>query len=245
MSGRPAALGALVMALALGGCATVSNPNPADPLESWNRGVYGFNDGLDRAVIKPVATAYRDVLPQPVRTGVTNFFNNLNDVWSAANQFLQGKVEPGLRMTMRVVVNTTFGLAGVLDQATEMRLERQSEDFGQTLGVWGVGPGPYLVLPLLGPSTVRDTAALPLDFVGTSVTQVSGDTGFTFTAPILRIVNLRANLLGATSLMDQIALDPYTFLRDAYLARRRNQVYDGDPPPLPEEPDPGSSEPAR
>lgn len=239
MTLRPLIGGAVLAAAAvLSGCATVANPNPADPLEGWNRGVFAFNDAIDNAVMKPVATAYRDVVPQLVRTGVTNVFGNFSDIWSAANQFMQGKVEAGLTMVMRVSTNTFFGIGGLFDPATDMGMERQSEDFGQTLGVWGVGPGPYLVLPLLGPSTLRDTAALPLDLAGTSETLISQDSGFTFTAPVLRIVNVRANLLGASKLLDEIALDRYSFLRSAYLARRRNLVYDGNPPEEPEPPEP-------
>ena len=139
-----------VLTVALGGCATVANPNPADPLEGWNRSVQGFNDSVDDAVLKPVARGYRDVVPELVQTGVGNFFGNLGDGWSAVNQFLQGKFENGLNMTLRVVTNTVFGLAGLLDPATEIGLERRSEDFGQTLGRWGIGPGPYLVLALAG-----------------------------------------------------------------------------------------------
>ena len=222
------ALGALL--LALGGCATVANPNPADPLEGWNRGVQGFNDAVDDAVLKPVARTYRDVVPELVRTGVGNFFGNLSDPWSAANQFLQGKVENGLNMTLRFVTNTVFGLAGLLDPATEIGLERRSEDFGQTLGRWGVGPGPYLVLPLLGPSTLRDTAALPLDMTATSTSMITGNDTVHYAATALNVVHTRASLLAASRLLDDIALDRYSFLRDAYLSRRRNLVYDGNPP---------------
>lgn len=222
------ALGALL--LALSGCATVANPNPADPLEGWNRGVQGFNDAVDDAVLKPVARTYRDVVPELVRTGVGNFFGNLSDPWSAANQFLQGKVENGLNMTLRFVTNTVFGLAGLLDPATEIGLERRSEDFGQTLGRWGVGPGPYLVLPLLGPSTLRDTAALPLDMTATSTSMITGNDTVHYAATALNVVHTRASLLAASRLLDDIALDRYSFLRDAYLSRRRNLVYDGNPP---------------
>ena len=222
---------ALLLALAgLGGCATVANPHPADPLEGWNRNVQGFNDTVDDAVLKPVARTYRDVVPELVRTGVGNFFGNLGDGWSAVNQLLQGKLENGLNMTLRVATNTVFGLAGVLDIATEAGLERRSEDFGQTLGRWGVGPGPYLVLPLLGPSTLRDTAALPLDFQATSLSLFTDNSHVRYTATALNVVHTRASLLSASRLLDEIALDRYSFLRDAYLARRRNLVYDGDPP---------------
>lgn len=225
----------LVAVLAASGCATVSQPHPADPLEGWNRGVQTFNDRVDEAVLQPVARGYRDVVPQALRTGVTNFFGNLGDVWSVVNHVLQGKPEPALTMTMRVGLNTVFGIAGLLDIATEAGLDRQSEDFGQTLGRWGLPPGPYLVLPLLGPSSVRDTAGLPLDMAATSVSPLGVEDGHLWAATALRVVNTRANLLGATRLIDDIALDRYRFLRDGYLARRRNLVYDGDPP---EEPQP-------
>lgn len=242
-----AILGAGVLAAAAGlsGCATVTNPNPADPLEGWNRRVQGFNDTVDEAVLKPVAETYRDVVPQLMRTGVTNFFNNLSDGWSAVNHALQGKVEPAANMTLRVAVNTVFGLAGVLDPATEFGLERQPEDLGQTLGRWGVGAGPYLVWPLLGPSTLRDSAGMPLDMAATSISLVGVDDGNLFAATSLQLVNTRANLLSASRMLDDLALDRYTFLRDAYLARRRNQVYDGDPPeePLPEDEDEINPEP--
>ncbi len=221
------------------GCATGPNANPRDPIEPWNRGVYQFNDAVDRAVIKPVATVYKDVLPQPVRTGVHNFFNNLQDAWSFVNNALQLKAEPAANSLVRFGVNTFLGLGGVLDIATEMRIERYTEDFGQTLGYWGVGAGPYLVLPLLGPSTVRDTAALPVDAQGNLISNVS-DVPARNSATGLNLLDRRANLLGATDMLDQVALDPYTFTRDAFLQRRRNQVYDGNPPDEPEVPDPSA-----
>ena len=143
----------------LAGCATGPNANPEDPYESFNRGVYSFNDGLDKAVLKPVATAYHDVAPKPIRTGVSNFFGNLGDVWSFVNNLLQGRGSDALDSMVRVNVNTLFGLGGLLDIATEMGVQRHKQDFGLTLGHWGVQTGPYLVLPLLGPSTLRDTAA--------------------------------------------------------------------------------------
>lgn len=210
-------------------CASGPNANPRDPLEPFNRGVYGFNDAVDRAVVKPVATAYRDVLPRPVRTGVNNFFANLQDVWSGVNNALQLKPRESVESFLRFGVNTVFGLAGVLDIASEMRIERHTEDFGQTLGYWGVGPGPYLVLPLLGPSTVRDTAALPVDAQGNLVSSVS-DVPARNSATAVNLVDRRARLLDASKMLDQIALDPYTFTRDAFLQRRRSQVFDGNPP---------------
>ncbi|BCO28647.1 phospholipid-binding lipoprotein MlaA [Rhodoferax lithotrophicus] len=226
---RMAMSGFLMMLLAVAGCATGPSANPRDPLEPLNRGVYHFNDAVDRVVIKPVATVYKDVLPQPVRTGVNNFFNNLQDAWSFVNNALQLKGEAAGNSLVRFGVNTVFGLAGLLDIATEMQIERYTEDFGQTLGYWGVGAGPYVVLPLLGPSTVRDTAALPVDAQGNLLSNVS-DVPARNSATALSLLDRRARLLSATDMLDQVALDPYTFTRDAFLQRRRNQVYDGNPP---------------
>lgn len=201
-----------------------------DPFERSNRAIYRFNDRLDQAVVRPVAEAYVAAVPEVVRSGVGNFFGNIGDVWSAVNKVLQGKVVQGAQMTLRVATNTVFGLAGVLDPATEMGLERQSEDFGQTLGFWGVPSGPYLVLPLFGPSTLRDAAALPLDKVATNAGLVINDSGGAAAASGLQLAQTRSELLGASKLLGDVSLDPYAFLRDAYLARRRNLVWDGDPP---------------
>lgn len=214
--------------LLLTACATAPGGNPRDPLESFNRGVYGFNDALDRALIKPVATTYRDVVPSPLRTGVTNFFANLQDAWSAVNNALQLKGEAAGNSLVRFGVNSVFGLAGVLDIASEMGIERHTRDFGHTLGYWGVGPGPYLVLPLLGPSSVRDTVALPVDDQGNLIS--GADVPSRNAATALKLVNTRARLLQASDMLGQVALDPYTFTRDAYLQSRRNAVYDGNPP---------------
>jgi phospholipid-binding lipoprotein MlaA len=213
----------------LSGCATGPAANPHDPIEPFNRGVYKFNDTVDRAVVRPAATVYRDVLPSPIRTGVSNFFYNLQDAWSVVNNTLQLKPEQAGNSLMRFGVNTLFGLGGVLDIATEMRIERSTEDFGQTLGRWGVGTGPYLVLPLLGPSTVRDTLAMPIDMKGSPASHIdSVATRNSVTA--LNLLNLRSRLLQATDMLDQVALDPYTFTRDAFMQRRQNSVYDGNPP---------------
>lgn len=225
----------------LGACATVGPggtgaagggpvaPAAIDPWESFNRKVYAFNDAIDEAVLKPLATAYRDVVPQIVRTGVSNVLGNIGDIWSAANHLLQGKLQDGLEMSMRVVTNTFFGLGGLLDPATEMGLTRRSEDFGQTLGRWGVGTGPYLVLPFLGPSTLRDSAGLVVDRSANSqVLPLSASEQYGLSA--LELLSIRAGLLSATKLLDEVALDRYSFLRDAYLARRRDAVYDGAAP---------------
>lgn len=233
---RPARLPRLAPLLAAcalaAGCASVPSgvavPSPTDPWEAWNRKVYAFNDTIDRAVLKPVAQTYRDVVPELLRTGVSNFFGNISDVWSTANHFLQGKVGTGFEMGMRVLTNTLFGLGGVLDPATELKLPKRSEDFGQTLGVWGLPAGPYIVLPLLGPSSLRDAAGLPLDRYATMTSHVVQAEEWALSA--LQLVNVRSELLATTKLVGDVSLDPYVFVRDAYLARRLDLVYDGAPP---------------
>jgi len=225
----------LLLTLGLAGCATGPGADRRDPLEPLNRGVYRLNDTVDRAVVKPVATAYRDLIPSPLRQGVTNFFNNLQDGWSAVNNVLQLKGEGAGNSLVRFGVNTVFGLGGVLDIASEMRIARHSESFGDTLGYWGVGPGPYLVLPMLGPSTVRDTAALIATTEGDWVERLE-HVPTRNSATVLGLVNRRANLLQATAMLEQVALDPYTFTRDAFLQRRRNSVFDGNPPEFDEFP---------
>jgi phospholipid-binding lipoprotein MlaA len=203
--------------------------HPADPWENWNRKVFAFNEAVDTAVLKPVAETYRKVVPSLVRTGVNNVLGNIYDVWSTANHFLQGKLQGGLEMGMRVLTNTFFGLGGLLDPASEMKLTRRSEDFGQTLGKWGIGNGPYVVLPLLGPSTIRDTAGLIVDRSVAPSTLPDASAG-RYTVTALELVNTRSNLLDAGALVDQVALDKYNFFRDAYLSRRRDALYDGAPP---------------
>ena len=222
-------LGLLGLALLMTACASGPAANRRDPLEPFNRGVFQFNDSLDRAVIKPVATAYRDVLPSPIRTGVGNFFNNLQDAWSFVNNALQLKAEYAGNSLVRFGVNSVFGLAGVLDIATEMQIERHTKDFGHTLGYWGISPGPYLVLPLLGPSTLRDTAALLVDYQGNLLSEVQ-HIPTRNSATALKLVDRRAQLLQASAMLDQVALDPYTFTRDAFLQRRQSSIYDGNPP---------------
>jgi phospholipid-binding lipoprotein MlaA len=222
-------LGALALLAIASGCATGPHPNPADPFEPFNRGVSSFNDAVDDAVLRPAATAYRQVLPSPVRTGVSNFFGNLSDVWSFVNSVLQLKLQNSAETFMRVNVNTVFGLGGLLDIATEAGIDRHSEDFGQTLGRWGVPSGPYLVLPLFGPSTVRDTAAWPIDRQGDLLGYVH-DVPVRNSLYVLRVIDGRANLLRAGQLLDDAALDKYSFTRDAFLQRRRNEVHDGNLP---------------
>jgi phospholipid-binding lipoprotein MlaA len=230
---------AAALAFALAGCSTIeaARGGPGqrlDPWENWNRKVFAFNEGLDQKLLKPVATAYTEVVPQPVRRGVGNFFGNVKDAWSGVNNLLQGKFTPGMQDMLRVGTNTLFGLFGFVDIATEMGFDHQYEDFGQTLGRWGVGAGAYVVLPLFGPSTVRDTAALPLDRLASPALIING--GATQAGIItLQLIDTRASLLGATRVIDDISLDKYTFIRDAYLQRRRSLVFDGDAPELPDQ----------
>lgn len=212
------------------GCASVAREHPADPFESFNRSVFRFNEKVDEAVLRPVATAYRDALPGPVRTGVNNFFANLGDVWNFANSVLQLRLQASADNFMRFNVNTLFGLGGLLDIATEAGIERHNEDFGQTLGRWGVDSGPYVVLPLLGPSTIRDTAALPIDGYGDALGHLER-IRVRNSLIALRVIDDRARLLRVSQLIDDAALDSYSFTRDAYLQKRRNDVFDGEPPP--------------
>lgn len=233
------------VAIALVGCTTIqaARGGPGqrlDPWENWNRKVFNFNEDVDKAVLKPVATAYTNVIPQPVRRSVGNFFSNFADAWSAINNMLQGKFEAGFEDVTRVGANTLFGLFGILDVASEMGLEHHYEDFGQTLGRYGVGAGAYVVLPILGPSSVRDAAAIPVDRLASPPAFFDG-TGTQIGLTVLQIVNTRAGLLGATRVIDDIALDKYTFVRDAYLQRRRSLVFDGDVPETPAEPEDAAS----
>lgn len=249
MKASPRRLG-MVLALLIGllagtGCATVdasrAGPaNPRDPWESWNRKVFDFNEALDENVLKPVATAYVSVVPRLVRQGVENFFNNFSDAWSAVNNLLQGKLERAFTDVVRVTTNTVFGLGGVLDIASEAGIEHTYEDFGQTLGRWGFGPGPYVVWPLFGPSNVRESFALPLDR-GVSPALAIRDSGVQWGLSGLQVVSVRAGLLGASKVLDDAGLDKYSFIRDAYLQRRRSLVYDGDPPDEPEPPEPSDA----
>jgi phospholipid-binding lipoprotein MlaA len=214
----PAILGAWLLA----GCATVANPDPRDPLESYNRSMTRFNEQVDAMVLKPVAIAYKDITPAPVRTGVSNFFANLSDVWSFVNNVLQLRGEAAASSFMRVNVNTFLGLGGVLDIASEMGIDRYRQDFGLTLGRWGMGTGAYVVLPIMGPSTVRDLFAMPVDAKGNLVAYVDPVSARN-TLYGLRLVEVRSNLLRAGSVLDSAALDKYSFTRDVYL-QVRNQA---------------------
>ena len=216
----------LALCALLTACATPQRP---DPLESWNRGVFAFNDSVDVAVVKPVATVWRDWVPQPLRRGVSNFFGNVGDLWSATNLALQGRFGDSLSDLGRFGTNTVFGVLGFVDVASELGLEKHGEDLGQTLGVWGVPTGAYIVWPFLGPSTLRDSLDIPASVAFSPSSFVSPESA-AYALTSLRFINLRAELLQATSLLDTIALDKYSFTRDAYLQRRRSLVYNGHPP---------------
>lgn len=220
----------------LSACATGPAADPRDPLEPFNRVMFNFNDTADRVVLKPVATGYKKVVPSMARKGIGNFFDNLKDAWSSVNNALQLKGEAAGTHFFRFLINSTLGMGGVFDLATDLGLERQSEDFGQTLGYWGVSPGPYIVLPLLGPSTLRDTLAGPVDAYGNLIPLIQ-DTATRDILTGLGLIDRRARLLSATNMLDQVALDPYLFSRDVFLQMRRNAVYDGNPPPEPESAD--------
>jgi phospholipid-binding lipoprotein MlaA len=212
-----------LLGLTLAGCAV--GPDKRDPFENFNRGVMRFNDEVDTAVLKPVATAYQEALPSPARKAVSNVFSNLGDVWSTANSLMQLKIPQAAEGLMRVSINTVFGLYGVLDIASEMGLERHREDFGQTLGYWGVPAGPYVVLPLFGPSTARDAGAFLVDRRADLLRELDpSSTRNSLFA--LRLVDTRASLLGTGRLLDQMALDRYTFVREAYLQRRRAEIFE-------------------
>jgi phospholipid-binding lipoprotein MlaA len=219
--------------LLLGGCAT---NNPRDPLEPFNRAMFTFNDVVDKAVAKPVAQAYVAVTPRPIRAGITNFFNNAGDLVSATNCLLQLRGQCAAENLMRFGVNTTLGFAGVLDIATEAGIPRTSTDFGITLGRYGIGTGPYLVVPLWGPTSVRDFTASYAGVDGQiSPLRYIDDTQVRNGLFGLSLVNVRANVLRASEVFEDAAIDKYTFTREAFLQRRRNQVYDGNPPDEDEE----------
>ncbi len=219
----------LVVAVTLQGCATVAQPDSRDPLESVNRTVFGFNDAVDRAVLKPVATVYKHTLPSWARTGINNFFANLDDVWAAVNSALSLRGQAFGDSVGRVMVNTTLGLGGLIDVASELNIDKHKATFNTTLGRWGVGAGPYVVLPLLGPFTLREVAALPVDRQGNLVNQVPDEatrTGLT----LVDVVDTRSTFLDSEGVVNGAALDRYSFIRDSYLQRQRYQVYDGNPP---------------
>jgi len=232
MRSRARALCLVTLLAALQGCATVegsgASADPRDPWESMNRKVFAFNEKLDEGLMRPVAQAYVSWVPSFVRTGVSNFMGNLGDVWTTVNASLQLKGQVAVESFMRVAVNSTFGLYGVLDLASEAGIPKRKEDMGQTLGHWGVNSGPYVMLPVLGPSTLRDAAAYPIDWQATPSQYFQG--GTRTAVMVINTTNTRANLLQATDALKQASLDPYTFVRDGWLQKRQNDVFDGNPP---------------
>ena len=224
----------LATALALlGGCASVPGEglSRADPWESFNRRMFAFNEVVDGVAIKPAAQIYQAVVPSLARAGVSNFFGNLGDLWTSANLMLQAKPRAALEMGLRAGINTVFGLGGLLEVADDLGLERSTtEDFGQTLGYWGLRSGPYLVLPLLGPSDLRDAVGLALELKDSPSSRVWHETRDKNASSVLQVLNTRVKLLIAGRVLDDIALDKYILLRDAFLARRKSLIYDGEPP---------------
>jgi phospholipid-binding lipoprotein MlaA len=212
------------------GCATSTTAQ--DPFESFNRGIFAFNEGLDKVVLKPVAKGYKAIMPEPINQGVTNFFSNLDDVIVIANDLLQFKLTQAASDTGRILLNSTVGFLGFFDVASKVGLNKHDEDFGQTLGYWGLGNGPYLVLPLFGPSSARDAFGLGTDTFLDPLYYYAGSTSGVKTAVpyATKVVDERSDLLAAEKVLDTAALDKYTYLRDAYLARREYLVYDGNPP---------------
>lgn len=218
---------ACLIALLLTGCASQANK---DPLESINRGVYKFNDVTDKAVFKPVATAYKTVTPSPIRTGVNNFFSNLGTITNVVNNLLQFKFANAFSEAGRFVINSTFGLAGLIDVAGMDKIAVHKEDFGQTLGYWGVGSGAYIVLPFVGPSTVRDATGLAVDTATSdpiTYTHNIGEIRLHNQLRAAQFIDKRTELLDAKDIVDEASLDPYAFMRDAYLQRRASLIQDG------------------
>jgi len=243
-SGRMIAMLLLLTSVLLTGCSTVSvekikdkadqtldvlstktniGKNPRDPLEGFNRAMFSFNDTVDAAVVKPVAEAYRAATPGFVQAGIGNFFSNIGDVWNAVNNLLQGRVNDSATDVMRFAVNTTIGIGGLIDIGSAAGMPKHNEDFGQTLGRWGVKSGPYLVLPVFGPSTVRDAFAMPVDMYG-DLWYYKRPMYIKNIGSVVRLVDKRASVLDAGSLLEEAALDKYVFFRDAYLQRRAGQV---------------------
>ena len=217
----------VALAIALSGCATTNNSR--DPLEGFNRTMFTFNDKVDQVALKPAAQAYRAVLPNFVQIGIGNFFSNLGDVWTGINNILQGKINDGVSDFGRFTINSTFGILGLIDLSSDAGIPKHKEDFGQTLGKWGVGSGPYIVLPLLGSSTIRDTVALPLDFKG-DLWSYQRPVNIRNVGTGVRLLDARASVLDASDLIEGAALDRYEFVRDAFLQRRESKINDGEGP---------------
>ncbi len=219
----------VIAAVALAGCASTRPNNPADPLEPINRGIFKFNDTVDKAVVKPVAKGYQAVMPAFAKSMVSNFFSNLDDIDVTANDLLQFKLAQGFSDGMRFLVNSTIGVFGLIDVASAGNLKKHNQDFGLTLGKWGIGDGPYLVLPILGPSTLRDTVGLYGDGYASPIYQLN-DMRVRNQSYLLRGLSNRAEFLDKEQVLEQAMIDPYQFIRDGYLLRRRSQIYDGKPP---------------
>jgi phospholipid-binding lipoprotein MlaA len=228
-------INSFLVLIAVCGLSACANKPPheeiTDPLEPVNRVVDTVNDKVDRAIFKPTAKAYEKVVPDQARASVTNFFGNLGEPLVMTNQFLQGKPKEGISDLGRLLVNSTIGLLGLFDPATQMGLTKHDEDFGQTFGTWGIGEGWYVVLPLLGPSTIRDSVGLVGDYQLDPVSQHE-ETRERNSLSALRVIDTRANLLSATKLRDTAALDPYLFTREAYRQLRWSRIHDGNPPPV-------------
>lgn len=228
---RTIVIAGLAALMGLAGCANLPpEEEVSDPLEPVNRVVDRFNDRVDRVLFKPAAQAYEFVVPSLARRSVTNFFGNLGEPVVIVNDFLQGKFKQGFSDTGRLFVNSTLGVGGLFDPATQMGLRRHNEDFGQTFGYWGIGEGWYLVLPLLGPSTVRDSAGLLAAYQLDPVAQ-HDEVRERNSLTALRTIDTRAQLLSASKVRDTAALDPYLFTREAYRQLRWNRIHDGQPPP--------------
>lgn len=221
------AVAVALMAIALSGCATYENHK--DPIEGFNRAMFAFNEGLDTVIIKPVAQGYDAVMPTPVRTGVANFFGNIGDFFIGVNNLLQGKPAEAVSDIGRVLVNSTIGILGLIDVASDLGMDKHEEDFGQTFGRWGVGDGAYVVIPVFGPRTLRDTAGLVLDMAADPVANLDHVPTRT-SLSVLRLVDTRAGLLPADKVIEEAALDKYSYVRDGYLQRRRNLIHDGNAP---------------
>jgi phospholipid-binding lipoprotein MlaA len=222
------------LALSAAGCASVQKDDPRDPWEGWNRGVQSFNDNLDDYVMKPVATGYQKVAPEFVDRGVTNFFSNVEDIAVVANDLLQFKLVQTGMDTGRFFVNTTAGLGGFVDVASRLDLPKHNEDLDQTLGAWGIPAGPYLVIPLIGPSSPRGVVGLVGDTMSNPINWVN-PAAFAYGSGTLRTIDTRADLLSATKIMDQASVDRYEFIRNAYFQDRNYKIHDGNPPPTSED----------
>ncbi|MBK6906730.1 MAG: VacJ family lipoprotein [Rhodocyclaceae bacterium] len=221
-------LAIVAVSLALGACSSTSG-NKKDPIEGFNRAMFAVNETIDSYAVRPVAKAYDDYLPVVVKAGVSNFFGNIDDVFTGVNNFLQGKPGDGASDLGRFVINSTIGILGMVDVASDIGLAKHDEDFGQTFGRWGVGNGPYVVLPVFGPKTARDTVGFMVDRYVDPVGNIE-DVSVRNSLSALRIVSIRAELLPADKVVDEAALDKYSYVRDGYLQRRRSQIFDGDAP---------------